>query len=313
MNVLTNKDYQRIRCWVYRYARHLDITRWQYNFENGTKDDVIEALLFYQNKDGGFGHALEIDCWNPNSSPVCTFIAFRILEEIGCDDKEHPIIRGMINFFEKMEYCTEHGCYWSIPSNNQYPVQPWYQFPNAPWFPKDWPPENYTNSDFINFVLKYFDKNSETYKKVLRIIDYRILIMPKLSIFLTFAKSDIEQEIETNDWIGLINCLQKYNIKNNEECNQLFTQLINIIKSSANKSVYEKCKKIIEKGDIKESEEIDTMVNNVINGIWSEHGLKCNNPQQKINEIASLGGLWWPINGVIDTLKILKKYNRLKL
>jgi hypothetical protein len=111
----------------------------------------------------------------------------------------------------------------------------------------------------------------------------------------------------------LIKCLQKYNIKSNEECKQLFTQLINTFKSSANQRVYENSKKRIEKGDMKESEEIDVIVNNVINGIWSEQGLKCDNPEQKINEIASLGGLWWPINGVIDNLKILKKYNRLEL
>jgi predicted acetyltransferase len=312
MKILSNKDYQRIRRWVYRYGKHLDITRWRYHFENGSKDDVIEALLFYQNEDGGFGHALEIDCWNPNSSPVCTFIAYRILEEIGCVNKDHPIIRGMMDFFEKGEYWTEHGCYWSIPSNNEYPVMPWYRFPNAPWFPNIWPPENYTNGDFIDFVMKYFDKNSEIYNKALKIIDYRISIMSNISTFLTFAKSDIEQEIEINDWIGLINCLQKYNLRTTSECNQLLTQLISAIETNANKSVYENCKKRIEKGERKESEDLDGMVDDALNGIWSEQGLKCDNSDDKINEVTSLGSLWWPITGVIDSLKVLKEYNRLE-
>lgn len=77
--------------------------------------------------------------------------------------------------------------------------------------------------------------------------------------------------------------------------------------------MYENCKKRIEKGDIKESEELDTIINNVINGIWSEQGLKCDNPKQRINEITSLGNLWWPINSVIDSLIELKKYNRLEI
>lgn len=77
--------------------------------------------------------------------------------------------------------------------------------------------------------------------------------------------------------------------------------------------MYKNCKKRIEKRDIKESEEFDSIINNVINGIWSEQGLKCDNPEQRINEITSLGNLWWPINGVIDSLIELKKYNRLEI
>lgn len=77
--------------------------------------------------------------------------------------------------------------------------------------------------------------------------------------------------------------------------------------------MYKNCKKRIKKRDIKESEEFDSIINNVINGIWSEQGLKCDNPEQRINEITSLGNLWWPINGVIDSLIELKKYNRLEI
>lgn len=47
---------------VYRNARPLDFARWQYHFENGGKEAVLRALSYYQNKDGGFGYALELDC-----------------------------------------------------------------------------------------------------------------------------------------------------------------------------------------------------------------------------------------------------------
>ncbi|WP_147297416.1 hypothetical protein [Lachnotalea glycerini] len=150
----------------------------------------------------------------------------------------------MMKYFERGEVWTEHGCLWSIPTNNEYPVQPWYLFPNAPWFPEDWPPENYTNANFIKFVLNYFDKNSKIYNNVYNIIDYRLSFMSKLSNFFTFAKSDIEQTIETNDWIEFIRCLQKYNLKSNDECVQLFTELLNIMKPTANQDVYENCNKI---------------------------------------------------------------------
>ena len=62
--------YEKARAFVYRNARPLDIARWQYHFESGSSDAVLKALATYQNADGGFGHALEPDAWNPNSSPI---------------------------------------------------------------------------------------------------------------------------------------------------------------------------------------------------------------------------------------------------
>lgn len=310
MKTLTYQDYQRVRRWVYRYARHLDLTRWEYHFEHGTKKDVLEALLFYQNADGGFGHALEIDCWNPNSTPVCTFLAWNILKEIGYDKKDNPVIKSMLKYLEHGDFWNENGCLWSIPSNNEYPVQPWYLYPNAPWFPEDWPPQNYTNSDFILFVLKYAKKESKIYDTVLQIIEYRISIMHKLSEFLTFAKSDSEQSIEINDWVKLIQCLKDYNLRSLEECEDLSTKLFTMVKVGANETVYKNCIKISKKEKFDE-ESLDALVDKVANGIWSEQGLKCDNPEQRMKEFASVGEIWWSIHDVIDALRILNEYNRL--
>ena len=67
--------FKKARTFVYRNARPLDIARWQYHFENGSKGAVLTALAVYQNEDGGFGHALEPDSWNPNSAPIQTWAA----------------------------------------------------------------------------------------------------------------------------------------------------------------------------------------------------------------------------------------------
>lgn len=58
--------FEKARKYIYRQARPLDFARWQYHFENGTKENVLVALSMYQNNDGGFGHGLESDCFNPN-------------------------------------------------------------------------------------------------------------------------------------------------------------------------------------------------------------------------------------------------------
>lgn len=54
--------FEKARAFVYRNARPLDLARFQYHFEDGSKAAVMRALSYYQNEDGGFGHAVEADC-----------------------------------------------------------------------------------------------------------------------------------------------------------------------------------------------------------------------------------------------------------
>ena len=61
--------YHRARRFVYKNARPLELAKWQYHFENGSREAVLETLACYQNTDGGFGYGLEPDYWNPHSSP----------------------------------------------------------------------------------------------------------------------------------------------------------------------------------------------------------------------------------------------------
>ena len=46
------------RKFIYKNARPLDLARWQYHFENGSREAVLQALQFYQNEDGGYGLSL---------------------------------------------------------------------------------------------------------------------------------------------------------------------------------------------------------------------------------------------------------------
>ena len=45
--------YARAKKFILKNARHLDMARWNYLFENGSKEDVINILKTYQNTDGG--------------------------------------------------------------------------------------------------------------------------------------------------------------------------------------------------------------------------------------------------------------------
>lgn len=84
-----------IKEWMYRNARHIELCLWQYLFEDGDRESVLNALMKYQNDDGGFGNALEADNWNLNSSPITTQHALKILKLINFYDMEHKIYKGI--------------------------------------------------------------------------------------------------------------------------------------------------------------------------------------------------------------------------
>ncbi|WP_309450614.1 hypothetical protein [Clostridium sp.] len=92
MRKLTLEEYQKIKLWMYRNARQIELSIWRYHFENGSTEEVLSSLSLYQNDDGGFEHGLEPDSWNPNSSPYTTLTAMNILSSINFNDKQHPII-----------------------------------------------------------------------------------------------------------------------------------------------------------------------------------------------------------------------------
>lgn len=150
--------YEKARSFIYKNARPLDIARWKYLFENGSKEDVLTALIAYQNEDGGFGNALEPDCWNPNSSPVQTWVATEIIKEINLKDKNHPIIQGILNYLSSRKDFDGHTWSNTVATNNDYPHAPWWNF--------DTSQETSYNPTacFIGFILKFADKNSKLFE-----------------------------------------------------------------------------------------------------------------------------------------------------
>ena len=118
--------YARAKKFILKNARPLDMARWNYLFENGSKEDVINILKTYQNTDGGFANALEPDCWNINSTPLQTWAATRIIKEINLDDKNHPIIKGIIDSLSSNDEFDGHR--WNglntVVTNDNYPHAP---------------------------------------------------------------------------------------------------------------------------------------------------------------------------------------------
>lgn len=156
-------DIEKAREFLYRNARPLDLARWRYLFEGGSREDVLEALAAYQNEDGGFGHGLEPDCWNPNSSPIQTAAAAEILREIGMEDSRHPILQGILTYLASGRDFDGHTWSITVPSNDAYPHAPWWSHT-----PAQEPSYNPT-AGLTGFLLRHAEPDSPLYRTAVRL------------------------------------------------------------------------------------------------------------------------------------------------
>jgi len=149
-----------VKRWMYRNARPLDLARWKYHFENGSKNDVLNALAAYQNPDGGFAYALEADNWNPNSSPIQTWYATEIIYELEIIDKENEIVSGILSYLDSRKDFKEGFWYAEVSTNNDYPHAPWWSYEeNAT---EEW---GYNPTIcLVGFILYFADKQSKIYQ-----------------------------------------------------------------------------------------------------------------------------------------------------
>ena len=147
------------RNFIYKNARPLDRARWDYLFEDASSQNVLACLSTFQNPDGGFAHALEPDCWNVNSTPLQTWVATRILKEVHLDDKNHPLIQGILRYL--LSGHEFNGHIWNglntVPSNNDYPHAPWWSFT------KTHETSYNPTASLTGFMLKYANNDSSSY------------------------------------------------------------------------------------------------------------------------------------------------------
>lgn len=152
--------YQKARTFIYRNARPLDLLRWQYHFEGGSKETVLTALAAYQNEDGGFGHALEPDAWNPNSSPIQTWAATEILRELDFTDNTQPIIQGILSYLSSGKDFEGGFWYNAVRSNNDYPHAPWWHTESDSTCHNDYNP----TACLAGFIIRFADRDSGLYQ-----------------------------------------------------------------------------------------------------------------------------------------------------
>ena len=152
--------YTAAKKFILKNSRPLDIARWNYLFEDGSKEDVIKVLKTYQNDDGGFANALEPDCWNINSTPLQTWVATQIIKEINLEDKTHPIIKGILDYLSSKDEFDGHRWHGlnTVVTNDDYPHAPWWSYKQKQELTYN------PTASIIGFILKYAEKDTAIYR-----------------------------------------------------------------------------------------------------------------------------------------------------
>jgi hypothetical protein len=118
---------QRAKAFIYKNGRLLDRKRFEYYFEGGTKEAVLDVLRAYQNRDGGFGNALEPDIRDPHSQPVPTEMALELMAEMDAFDPQ--IVEGICRYLREITL-DDGGIPFVLRSVNDYPHAPWWSTDN---------------------------------------------------------------------------------------------------------------------------------------------------------------------------------------
>ena len=314
MKVIQKEDFNEIRNWMHRNARPLEMARWNFLFEDGSKEEVLSALAFYQNEDGGFGNTLEPDNWNPNSSPYTTLYALGLLEEINAIDLQHPMVQGIFNYLESGVNSDEFGWHFSIPSNDDYA--------HAPWWSYDEEANKYESigvtAGFIGYVLRYLSPENALYQRALKLLDYmleQLTSSDKLGDMGMSAYIKLIEVIKTIDFGGkynideiirLIHAFGNSSIERDPSKWAFYGHTPKELVNSPESEFYEENKEITQ---LELDYIIDTRKDK---GVWEITWSWFDNNEKYAKEFA-ISENWWRAEKAIDKLVWLKKFGRLSM
>ena len=151
MKFVIRNCFDSARDFVYRNARPLDLARWHFHFERGGPKHLLNVLGAYQNGDGGYAHALEMDSWNPASAPIQTWAATEVLREIGFARATHPSIRGILRYLESGRDFSNGRWHNTVPGNRDHPHAPWWAPGTDGEIRKTWNP----SAALAGFLLRF--------------------------------------------------------------------------------------------------------------------------------------------------------------
>ena len=99
-------NFEAAKSYIFTHGRKLEQVKYNYYFEDGSSDEVLNELKKFQNADGGYGHGLESDLRSKNSSVVATNHGLSICREL--EVTNHPMIPKALNFLMESYDSVKH-------------------------------------------------------------------------------------------------------------------------------------------------------------------------------------------------------------
>ena len=305
MEILTKQNLNVIENQTYNRARDIDVSIMNALLDNEYKDYVLDGLMLYVNKDGGFGNALHIDNYNPNSSVYQTYEAFRILDLVGLDSScENPLLEEIVNkacnfLFNR---CQLKDGAWNPneKTNNNFAHSEEFTYYES--FISSW--GYHPTAALVGFTLTLVKPNKAYYKKALKMLD------------IVFKYFETKESLSIYDYISfnsLLGSLKKANLfvdKQEIIEDKLLAQAPRLLenKDFSISAMMSNCK-LDEKLNIRLNEELDEIIlSRASHGLW-EH--KKGWGTDKYAEADSAMLKWLGAESVYN-LYLLNKYNRIE-
>lgn len=124
---LSRSQWEKMDDWIGRHARPLDQAKWNYLFRGGDRAAIVDALMCFQNPDGGMGHGLEADLSCPMSAAIPSAEAIFTAYAYDLDCSADWFAR-LLGYFERT--VQDIPKYWEdIPREAMaYPHAPWWKW-----------------------------------------------------------------------------------------------------------------------------------------------------------------------------------------
>jgi len=154
--MLEKHQLKKMETWLKSNARSLDLAKWDFLFNGGSKEKIVEELLKYQNTDGGFGNGLEADVIMPDSNAVtcgeAIFLSYKY--ELDCSAK------WFTNFLDYLKNTLQ-----DIPSFWEIVPKKIKEYPRAPWWDYN-PSETFTPNPRAVIASAMIAHGNKTHKEI---------------------------------------------------------------------------------------------------------------------------------------------------
>lgn len=309
MKLLTKSMQDDIARQMYNKARDIDVALFNYLTGIMPNDFVLDALMFYTTKDGGFAGGLHIDNYNTNASVYQVYEAYRIMDmadiDVHCSHElyENMINRSMNYLYNRAEI-VENRWNPNVESNNTFAHSMEFEYsePNRKLF--GYAP----TAAILGYTLNLCKPNKAYYKKALKMID----IMLK-----DFYAMESLSKYEFISFNSFLNSLRKANAYPQEQ-EKIEKRLIELARKAVSTDFKDysaihplDCAMYLSDAELEnmKEKELDSIIDRIApHGLWEYEG---NWGYTKYAEEDSAKIKW--IGAVsVNNYYLLKKYGRLE-